>query len=237
MHAGEHFPGMRTRVDPSKDVGDDAVLIHDIGDAARKTSPPSTIGWAQDMARIAQEREAEAGVVGKGFIVFDRIKAGPENLYVALREGVIEGEEPAPFGGSPPGVGFGIKPQDHLFPTEICQADAGAIMRRRGKIRRRGPDCKHLRPPQDQAKPMFEQCKKRHTFPYDELRRCWRLSALSNRALARFTTGTSTTLPSNDVDPFPARSASSKAATTRLACSRSAGDGENVALMMSSWAG
>jgi hypothetical protein len=40
-------------------------------------------------------------------------------LHMALREGVIEGEEPAPFGRSPPGAGFRIKPQDDLLPTEI----------------------------------------------------------------------------------------------------------------------
>ena len=110
---------MRARVDPGKDVGDDAPLINDIGDAARQTDAPSPIGFAQGMVRIAQKREGEAGIVGKGSIVFDRIKAHTENLHVALREGVIEGEEPAPFGGSPPGTGFGIKPQDDLFATEI----------------------------------------------------------------------------------------------------------------------
>ena len=101
---------MRTRVDLRKNVADDAVFINDIGDAARQTGAPSPIGFTQNMARIAQEREAEAGIVGKGSVVFDRIKAHAENLHVALREGVIEGEEPAPFGGSPAGVGFGIKP-------------------------------------------------------------------------------------------------------------------------------
>ena len=110
---------MRARVDLGKDVGDDAVLIDNIGDAARQTGAPSPIGFAQHMVRIAQEREAEAGIVGKGSVVFDRIKAHAEDLHVALREGVIEGEEPAPFGGSPPGAGFGIKPQDDLFSTEI----------------------------------------------------------------------------------------------------------------------
>jgi len=119
LHAGEHFLGVRTRVDLSKDVGDDAVLINDIGDTARQTGAPSPIGLAQDMVRVAQEREAEAGIVGKGSVVFDCIKAHAENLHVALREGVIEGEEPAPFGRSPAGAGFGIKPQDDLFSTEI----------------------------------------------------------------------------------------------------------------------
>lgn len=110
---------MRTRVDLGKDVGDDTVLIDNIGDAARQTSAASPIGFAQDMIRIAQEREAEAGIIGKGFISFDRVETDPENLHIALRKGVIEGEEPAPFGGSPPGAGFGIKPQDDLFATEI----------------------------------------------------------------------------------------------------------------------
>src|SRR5262245_37067940 len=110
---------MRTRVDLRKDVSNDALLINNIGDAARQTGTPSPIGFAQDMIRIAQEREAEGGIIGKGFIIFNRIKAHAENLHIALREGVIEGEEPAPFGGSPPGAGFGIKPQDDLFSTEI----------------------------------------------------------------------------------------------------------------------
>ena len=110
---------MCARVDPRKDVGDDAPLINDIGDAARQTDAPSPIGFTQGMVRIAQKREAEAGIVGEGFVVFDRIKAHAENLHVALREGIVEDEEPAPFGGSPPGAGFGIKPQDDLFATEI----------------------------------------------------------------------------------------------------------------------
>jgi len=119
LHAGEHFLGVRTRVDLRKDMGDDTVLINNVGDAARQTSTPSPIGFAQDMVCIAQEQEAEAGIVGKGSVIFDRIKAHAENLHIALREGVIEGEEPAPFGGSAPGAGFGIKPQDDLLPAEI----------------------------------------------------------------------------------------------------------------------
>ena len=110
---------MRTRVDLRKDVSNDAVLINNIGDAARQTGTPSPVGFAQDMVRVAQEREGEACIVGKGSIVFDRITAHTENLHVALREGVIEGEEPAPFGGSSPGAGFGKKPQDDLLPAAI----------------------------------------------------------------------------------------------------------------------
>jgi hypothetical protein len=119
LHASEHFLSVRARVDLGKDVSNDAVLINDIGDAARQTGAPSPIGFAQDMVRIAQEWEAEAGIVGKGSVVFDRIKAHAENLHVALRKGIIEGEEPAPFGGSPPGAGFGVKPQDDLLPAKI----------------------------------------------------------------------------------------------------------------------
>ena len=127
---------MRTRIDLGKDVGDEAVLIYDVGNPARKTSAPSPIRFAQDMGRIAEQREAEASVVSKSFVVCDRVKADSENLHVALREGVVEDEEPAPLGGSPPGVGFGIKPQDHLFTAEVCQAYSGTIVRRHRKIRR-----------------------------------------------------------------------------------------------------
>jgi len=102
-------------------------------------------------------------------------------------------------------------------------------MRGGGKIRRRRPNCKHLWPPEKQTNSISDPCEERHTFPYDGCYLGGILSATSNSALARFTTGTSTTLPSNEVAPFPARSASSKAATTRLACSISSGDGEKVA--------
>ena len=119
MYAGEYFLGMRARVDLGKDVGDDAVLVDDVGNPACKPSAPSPIRFAEDMGRIAEEREAKASVVRKGFVVCYRVKANPENLHVALREGVIEGEEPAPFGGSPASAGFGIKPQDDLFATKI----------------------------------------------------------------------------------------------------------------------
>ncbi len=127
---------MRARIDLSKDVGDDAVLINNVGNPARKTSAPSPIHFAEDMGRITEEREAEANVISKSFVVRNRIKAGPENLHVALREGVIEDEEPTPLGGSPAGVGFGIKPQDYLFAVEICQAYSGTIVCRHCKIRR-----------------------------------------------------------------------------------------------------
>src|SRR5262245_40676760 len=106
-----------------------------------------------------------------------------------------------------------------------------------GKIRRLRPDCQHLGLPQQQTNPISELCKERHISPYENGCLCCMLAAISNSALARFTTGTSTTLPSNEVAPFPARSASSKAATTLLACAISSGDGEKVALMMSSWEG
>ena len=110
---------MGARVDLRKDVGNDAALINDIGDAARQTGAPGPIGFAQNVLRIAQEREAEASIVSKGFIIFDRVETYPENLHMALREGVIEGEEPAPFCSSPSAAGFWIKPQDDLFATEI----------------------------------------------------------------------------------------------------------------------
>ena len=117
-------------------MGNDAVFINDVGNPTRKTSVPGPICFAEDMGRITEEREAEVSVVSKGFVVRNRVEADPENLHVALREGVVEGEEPAPLSGSPPSVGFGIKPQDHLFAAEICQAYSGTVMRRHGKIGR-----------------------------------------------------------------------------------------------------
>ena len=110
LHAGQHFFGVRTRVHPCKSVDDETVLVDDIRDPAGKTGAPGAIRLAQDMVSIAQQRERKAGAGGKGFVVCDRIKTGAKNLHVTLREGIIEVTEPAPFGGSSAGVGFGIKP-------------------------------------------------------------------------------------------------------------------------------
>jgi hypothetical protein len=138
-------------------MANDAMLIDDVRDAAGKPHAPGAIRPAHDMIGVAQQWEGKTDSGGEGVILFDRVKTGPENLHVALREGIIEVTEPAPFGRSSPGIGFGIKPQDHLLAKEICQAHGGTIMRGDGKIRCRGPDCQHLRPPQEHAKPMSEQ--------------------------------------------------------------------------------
>ena len=120
---------------------DDAVRIDDVSDPAGKTSPPGAIRLAHDMVGVAQQWKGQAGSGSEGMIVFDRVKTGPENLYVALREGIIEVTEPVPFGRSSPGIGFGIKPQDDLLAAEICQAHSRTIMRGDRKIRRRCLNC------------------------------------------------------------------------------------------------
>src|SRR5439155_27234757 len=99
---------MCTRIDLGKDVGNEAVLIHDVGNPARKPSTSSSIRFDQDMRRIEEQRGAEASVISKSFVVCKRAKADSENLRVALRAGVVDDEEPAPFSGSPPGVGSGL---------------------------------------------------------------------------------------------------------------------------------
>jgi len=198
-----------------KSVRDDTVLVDDVGDATGKTGTSSAIRLAQDMIGVAQQREGQTSPGSKRVVLGYRVKTGPEDLHVMLGKGIVEVTEPAPFGRSSAGVGFGIKPQHHLLATEICQVHSGAIVGCGGKVWCLGANCEHLRPPQEHAKTILEQREQRHICPYDG--RPPMLSATSNRARARFTTGTSTTLPSSEVAPLPARSASSKAATTRLA--------------------
>ena len=141
LHAGQHFLSVGARVDPGKDMGNDAVFIDNVGDPAGKTSIPGAIRLAQDMVRVAQQREGKASVGGEGAVVFDRVKTSPENLHMALRESIMEVTEPAPFGSSAPGVGFGIKPQHDFLAAQICQAHGRTIVRGDGKIRCRCPDC------------------------------------------------------------------------------------------------
>src|SRR5262249_25019622 len=110
---------------------------------------------AQDMVSVAQQWKGQTSPGSEGVIVCDCIKTGPEYLHVALREGIIEVTEPVPFSASVPRISFGIKPQDHCLAAEVCQADGGTVVRGDGEIRRRRPDCQHLRPPQQQAKHMY----------------------------------------------------------------------------------
>ena len=126
---------MGARIDSGKGMADDAVRINDVGNAAGKTSLPGTIRLAHDMIGVAQQWKGQAGSGGEGVILFDRVKTGPENLYIALRESIIEVTEPVPLGRSSPGIGFGIKPQNDLLAAEICQAHGVALVFESDRIR------------------------------------------------------------------------------------------------------
>ena len=126
---------MRARVDLREGMGDQAVLIDHIRDPAWEPGVTGPIGFAEDVIGIAEEGVGKVVVLGKGFVGLNRIKTGAENLHIMLRKRVVEVAEPAPFGGSTPGAGFGIKPQHDFFAAQFREAYGGAIMGRDGELR------------------------------------------------------------------------------------------------------
>ncbi len=110
LHTGQHLLGMRTGVDPCKDMRDDAACINNVGHTAGEAAAASAVRAAQDVVGIAQERKAKAIGGGKGVIGCHRVKAGTQNMDIAGQKSVVERVEPTAFRRSTAGTGFGIKP-------------------------------------------------------------------------------------------------------------------------------
>lgn len=110
---------MRARVDLREGMGDQAVLIDHIRDPAWEPGVTGPIGFAEDVIGIAEEGVGKVVVLGKGFVGLNRIKTGAENLHIVLRKRVVEVAEPAPFGCSTTGTGFGIKPQHDFCAAQL----------------------------------------------------------------------------------------------------------------------
>ena len=101
---------MGSRADAGKDVGDDPVFIHQVGDATGKAPCTGAIDFAQHMLGIAQQRKLKAGLCCKSLVRRNPVKARTKNLHVVCHKGVIVVTEPVPFRRSAAGAGFGIKP-------------------------------------------------------------------------------------------------------------------------------
>jgi hypothetical protein len=110
---------MRPGIDLRKGMRNDAVFVNDVSDTAGIARIPRTIGLTQDMIRITEQRIGKAEFISKRLVCFYRIKAYPKNLDMVLRKRIVVVTEPVPFGRSTTSVGFRIKPQYHLFATQI----------------------------------------------------------------------------------------------------------------------
>lgn len=110
---------MRPGIDLRESVRNDAVFVNDVGDAAGVAGIPRAISLAQRVIGVAEQRIGKTEFLGKRLVFFHRIKAYPEDLDVVLRKRIVVVTEPVPFGRSTTGVGFWVKPQHHLFASQL----------------------------------------------------------------------------------------------------------------------
>lgn len=79
------------------------------------------VGEPDRACGVAQKGKRKVELLGKSRICGDRIETDAEHYdVVGLKIGDLVAE-PATLGGSAWGIGFGIEPQQHLFPAQVCQ--------------------------------------------------------------------------------------------------------------------
>ncbi len=83
----------------------------------------SAVGETDFAAGIAEKREIEIELLGERAVVLLGVEADPEDLRVLLLELRDVVAEPATFGGSAGGIGFGIEPEHHDLSEVVPQAD------------------------------------------------------------------------------------------------------------------
>lgn len=110
---------MRARVDIGKCVGDDALSIDDIRNAASEAGIPCAIGFAEDIFGVTEQGELKTELFGKRFIGCNTVKACAQNLNIVTHKRVVVVTEPVPFPRSTGGAGFGVKPQHDFLATQL----------------------------------------------------------------------------------------------------------------------
>lgn len=98
----------------------DAICILSFGAFTR------SVRHSHGPTRVAKEGKGEIELLGERPVLFDGVEADAQNLNVSFFERCNVIAEPATLGGSPRGVGFGIKPKENVSPGEIGELDRAA---------------------------------------------------------------------------------------------------------------
>ena len=114
---------MGPRLDVRERMGDEAVLVDDVGDPVRVPRVRLVAGpvGKTDLAiHIAEQREEEIELLRECRVFLDRIEGAAQDLDASLLELRVEVAEPATFGRSTRCVGLRIEPEDDRLPTELA---------------------------------------------------------------------------------------------------------------------
>ena len=120
-----------SRVDLRVRLGDLAVLVDHVGDAAGVLVIRFLGGAVRDRqfaVGIAQQREGEVELLRKAGVVLGRVETDAEDPGVARLVLVREVPEPGTLGRSAGCVGLRVEPEDDFLPAEVRQLHAIAVV-------------------------------------------------------------------------------------------------------------
>ena len=114
---------MSPRLDVREPMGDEPVLVDDVGDpvrVARVRLVAGPVGETDFAIHIAEEREGEVEFLCEGRVFLDRVEGAAQDLDASLLELRVEVAEPATLGRSTRCVGLRVEPKDDRFSTELA---------------------------------------------------------------------------------------------------------------------
>ena len=161
LKGGELLPRIRRRIHLRMRLGDAAVLVDHVGDAARVLVFRRVGGAVRDAdgsLRVAQEGEGELVLFGEALIGPLVIEADAEDADVLRFVLLLEVPEPGTLPRSTGGVGLRIEPEHDLLSAKIAQAHGAPLVVDSFEFRSRIARLQHLRfPPQQCAQNASER--------------------------------------------------------------------------------
>jgi hypothetical protein len=146
-------------------LGDDAVFIDDVGDAARVfvlLAVARAVSQADLPLRVADQRKGEVEFLGEALILLGRVEADADDLRVLFLVLADEVPEPGTLDGSARGVGLRIEPEDDPLAAQVAQADGVALVIDGIKVGRLVSRFQHLRSFQRQLGSVNQHSFERH---------------------------------------------------------------------------
>jgi hypothetical protein len=146
-------------------LGDGAVLVDDVGDAARVLvfrAVARAVGEADLALGVADQRERKVELLREALVFFRGIEADADDLRVLLLVLANEVPEPGTLDGSAGGVGLGIEPEDDALAAQVAQADRFALVIDGFEVGRLVSRFEHLRPFQRQLGDVTQFSAERH---------------------------------------------------------------------------
>jgi hypothetical protein len=131
LQARELFARVVRGVDFAVRLGDHAVLVDDVRDAARVLvgiRVGGAVREAEVTVRVAEQRKGEAVLFGEALVRFPGVETDAEDPRVFLLVLAVEVPEPGTFARSARCVGLRIKPEHDLFAAQIREPHAVAVV-------------------------------------------------------------------------------------------------------------